>query len=139
MTPDALSHRKESAGFSLLPEFFQKPFLFPQSLDKGIFSIFFFSIYVYPNQAGYFRKAENLIGEHMPTNLGNPPGQSGFSRYLAWSSSSVFVSDSGLCISAKTGTSWGKPVRDPAVSQALEHMAGKRKGMDRGLVGSMEM
>lgn len=143
MTPDVLRHRKEGVDFSLLPEFFQKPFLFLQSLDKGawsgIFFIFYFSIYVYANQAGYFRKTENLIGEHRPTNLGNPPGQSSLSRYLAWSSSSVFVSDSGLCISTKTGTSWGTPVRDPGMSQALEHVAGKRKGMDWGLVGSMEM
>lgn len=59
--------------------------------SKEFFFTFFFSTYVYPSQAGYFRKPENLMGEQKPTNLGNPSGQSSLSGYLAWFSSSVFV------------------------------------------------
>lgn len=72
------------------------------------------------------------------TNLGNPSGQCSLSWTLVWFSSSGFVSDSGLCISTKTGTSWGEPVRDQVCPKPL-CTSGKRKGRDWGWVWSMEM
>lgn len=132
----------------------------PQKGRKGLISLF--SLIFFGNHFNFFRV---LIKEHAKeffsphsfflhmfmqirldtlenqriwlenTNLGNPSGQSSLPRYLAWFSSSVFVSDSGLCISTKTGTSWGEPVRDQVCPKPR---APGREGKGEGLGFSLE-
>lgn len=124
--------------FSL--NFFGNHFNFFRVLIKEHANDFFFTFFFFL-QMFIQIKLDTLENQRIwleNTNLGNPSGQSSLPRYLAWLSSSVLC----LTLSYASQQRWG-PLGDSLWGTRCvpspEHLTGKRKGRDWGLVWSMEM